>query len=36
VAFYAVIGVTAAALLLVVLLNVMNVGRHQTPAIRSL
>lgn len=36
VAFYAVIGVTAAALLLVVLLNVMNVGRHQTPATRSL
>ena len=31
VAFYAVIGVTALALFLVVLLNVMNVGRHQTP-----
>jgi MFS family permease len=36
VAFYAVIGVTAVALLLVVVLNVLNVGRHHTPAMRSL
>lgn len=34
-AFYAVIGVTAAALMLVVLLNVLNVGRNQTSAFRG-